>query len=235
MILQDFFSVNTAMFTFWDYQMSYLEFIGTVFNLWCVWLAAKNKVLNWPIGLVGIVLYMFLFYQIQLYSDLFEQVYFFIMTFVGWWLWTHPAKKNENKNKELKTGFASWRENIIWLVVTIIGSLILGYFMSKIHIFFPTYFPVAAALPYWDAFTTVMSFVATILMAKRKVECWYYWILVDIIGIILYFSKDVRFISLEYVIFLIIATKGLSDWLKECRGSIAKVAETKGFKLAIKQ
>lgn len=215
MIIADLFSVNTTIFTFWDYQMSYLEFVGTVFNIWCVWLAARKKVLTWPIGLVGIILYMFLFYQIQLYSDLFEQVYFFIMTFYGWWLWTMPAKGKTGADQELKVSFASRNANFIWLAITVFGSIALGFFMSRIHLIFPAYFPVAASLPYWDAFTTVMSFVATILMAKKKIECWYYWILVDIIGIVLYFVKDVRFISLEYVLFLAIAVKGLFDWLKE--------------------
>ena len=214
----DLFSVNTTMFTFWDYNMSYLEFVGTIFNLWCVWLAARKKVLTWPVGLVGIILYFILFYHIQLFSDVFEQVYFFIMTFVGWWLWTRPAKTEADKNNELKVGTLNLKDNFIWIIVTIISSLALGYFMSKIHLIWPVYFPVAASLPYWDAFTTIMSFVATILMAKKKVECWYYWIIVDIIGIVLYFTKDVRFISIEYIIFLAIAIKGLVDWLQEKRG-----------------
>ena len=211
----DLFSINTVMFTFWNYPMSYLEFVGTIFNLWCVYLAARNKVLSWPIGLVGIILYMFLFYQIQLYSDLFEQVYFFVTTFYGWWLWTRTVKNKAGQTQELKISFSSPRKNIAWLVVTLVGTIVLGYFMSKINLIFPTYFPVPASFPYLDAFTTIMSFVATILMAKRRVECWYYWILVDIIGVALYFAKDVRFISLEYVIFLIIATKGLVDWIKK--------------------
>lgn len=218
MTIIDLFSVNTTMFTFWDYSMSYLEFVGTIFNLWCVWLAAKKKVLTWPVGLVGIILYFILFYQIQLYSDVFEQVYFFVMTFFGWWLWTRPAKTEADKNNELKVGTLSLKDNLIWVVITIGGSIALGYFMSNIHLIWPTYFPVAASLPYWDAFTTVMSFVATILMVKKKVECWYYWIIVDVIGIILYFTKDVRFISVEYIIFLIIAIKGLVDWAKELKG-----------------
>jgi nicotinamide mononucleotide transporter len=85
--------------------MSYLEFVGTIFNLWCVWLAAKNKISTWPIGLVGIVLYIFLFYQIQLYSDLVEQLYFFVMTFYGWYLWLALGKKKA-LDKQEKPGLA---------------------------------------------------------------------------------------------------------------------------------
>jgi nicotinamide mononucleotide transporter len=65
-----------------------------------------------------------------------------------------------------------------------------------------------------DAFTTVMSFVAMFLMARKKAVSWILWIIVDVIGIWLYFVKDVRFLSLLYVILLGIAIKGLYEWLR---------------------
>jgi nicotinamide mononucleotide transporter len=99
------------------------------------------------------------------------------------------------------------------LAIIGVGTVLLGGFMSKVHLIFPNIFSLPATFPYLDAFTTVMSFAATILMVKKKVECWYLWILVDIIGIWLYFARGVKFISLEYVIFLILATKGLISWI----------------------
>lgn len=224
--MENLLSINTIIFTLWGYQMSYIEFVGTIFNLWCVWLAAKNKILTWPVGLVGIVLYMFLFYQIQLYSDLFEQVYFFFTSFYGWWLWL-PKKNSfaDKKQKDLKTTHSSVTENIIYITTISVGTLVLGSFMSNIHIYLPNYFPVEAAFPYLDAFTTLMSFAATILMAQRKVECWYLWITVDVIGIWLYYEQGVKFISLEYVIFLILATAGYLEWKRD------GVTETRGLVL----
>lgn len=214
--MTDIFSINTIFFTLWGYQMSYLEFFGTIFNLWCVWLAAKNKILTWPVGLVGIILYIFLFYQIQLYSDLFEQFYFLVASFYGWWLWRYSGNKNESdKNKKLKISVNLVRTNIVYAGIILFGTILMGYFMSNIHVYFPRFFSLPASFPYLDAFTTVMSFTATILMAKKKLECWYLWILVDIIGIGLYYTKGVKFIALEYLIFLIIATNGYFKWRKE--------------------
>lgn len=215
--LLSFFDINTTLFTFWGYQMSYLECFGTIFNLWCVWLTAKNKILCWPIGLVGVVLFMFLFYQIQLYSDFIEQIYFLVTGFYGWILWHNlrATKKEENKNKRLKISRNSLRTNSIYAAVVVFGTIVMGYFIGRVHLYLPNFFPEPASFPYLDAFTTVMSFVATILLAKKKIESWYLWILVDIIGVGLYFVKDVKFISLEYLIFLVIATKGLIDWTKE--------------------
>lgn len=193
--------------------MSYLEFFGTVFNIWCVYLTAKGKVLSWPVGIVGVVFYLFLFYQIRLYSDFTEQIYYLITSFGGWYLWLHPRNEAEtDKNKELKVSFNGLKSNVIYLIVIATGTAAMTYFMAHINIYFPTLFPEPASYPFLDAFTTVMSFAATILMMKKKVECWYLWILVDIIGIGLYFVKEVRFISLEYLIFLVLATKGLISW-----------------------
>lgn len=214
--MENIFNINTIFFTLWGYQMSYLEFFGTVFNLWCVWLAAKNKIATWPIGIVGIVLYVFLFYQIQLYSDLVEQIYFFAFSIYGWWMWAKISKKGESgEKKNLKISYNANKVNIIYLAIVVFGTIAMGCFMASIHIYWPKFFPIAASFPLLDAFTTVMSFLAQFLMAKRKMECWYLWILVDIIGIGLYYAKDVKFIALEYLIFLILATKGLFSWRKE--------------------
>jgi nicotinamide mononucleotide transporter len=98
--------------------------------------------------------------------------------------------------------------------------------MSNIHLFFPTIFPVAASFPLLDAFTTVMSFVAQMLMAHKRIENWMIWIVVDVIGIGLYFTKGVIFVSGLYVIFLVLATRGLLVWLKEYREARGDVTAT---------
>lgn len=204
------FSIDTTLFTFLGYPMSYLEFFGTILNIWSVYLTAKRKVLSWPVGIVAVILFFILFYQIQLYSDMVEQAYFFVTGFYGWWAWTQ-VKAGET-GKGLKVLRASTRENVIYIAAIAIGTLALGSLMAQIHAFLPSLFTAPADYPYLDAFTTVMSFAATILMAQKKLECWYLWILVDIIGIGLYYVKDVKFIALEYVVFLVLAVSGLIAW-----------------------
>lgn len=202
--------------------MSYIEFFGTIFTGWSVYLAAKNKVLTWPISLLGIILYGFLFYQVHLYSDLLEQLYYFVTSFWGWYLWAKPKNAAiDPDTKELKVGSLPRKTFLPYAVLIIASTYFLGLFMSRIHLFLPAYFPEAASFAYLDSFTTVLSFVATILLAKRIVESWYIWIIVDIIGIWLYFQKDVAFLSLLYLAFLINAFYGLSKWKK----TIAKYEE----------
>jgi nicotinamide mononucleotide transporter len=205
------FSVNNIAFTILGYPMSYIEFVGTIFSLWSVWLVAKKQILTWPVGIVSVLLYMSLFYQVRLYSDTIEQVYYLITSIYGWWRWSL------NRQSTGKTGdfrYSSRRSLIWFLAVTIAVSFAVGAFMSRVHIFFPVLFPEKASFPYLDALTTIASFTATWLLIQCRIESWCYWIAVDVIGIGLYYIQGVRFVALLYVILLFMAINGLMSWHK---------------------
>lgn len=207
----DFFSINKVFFTVLDYQMSYIEFFGTLFNLWCVWLVARKHILNWPIGIIGSILFGILFYQIRLYADFFEQIYFFVTGLMGWYAWSVSKRPKDEKEliivSRLKNNqLLSWGAGIV--AISAIGA----WAMAHIHIWLPRLFPDPASYVVLDVATTVISFAATILMIKRYLDCWYLWIAIDIIGIGLYWLKGVPFIALLYAVFLVLATMGLIDW-----------------------
>jgi nicotinamide mononucleotide transporter len=195
--------------------MSYIELFGTIFTGWSVYLAAKNKIISWPIGIVGVVLYMFLFFQIQLYADLIEQIYYLVTGFYGWWLWSHPKNTEEKDGKnELRISENSRTETIVSWLVIILGTVLLGNFISNIDSIFPAFFTEPASYPYLDTFTTVLSFVANYLLMKRKLDCWYMWIIVDVIGVWLYYVKGTPLLSILYFAFLINAVVGQIKWRK---------------------
>ena len=85
-------SVNNIAFTVLGYPMSYVELIGTILYLWSVWLISKRQVLTWPVGIISVLLYMVLFYQIHLYSDTLEQIYYLGASIYGWILWNKSSK-----------------------------------------------------------------------------------------------------------------------------------------------
>jgi len=208
--LLSYFSVNRTFFTILDYPMSYLEFAGTLFYLWSVWLIAQKKMLTWPIGIIAVILFGILFYQIQLYSDTIEQFYYLGVSIYGWLFWKKELKITESA--EIDVRVSSYRVIVIWAVITIAATVVVTVFMKNIHLMLPVLFPVPASYPFLDALTTMMSFVAMFLMAQKRIESWIYWIIVDIIGIGLYFVKNVKFISLLYVILLVLAIKGFWVW-----------------------
>jgi nicotinamide mononucleotide transporter len=208
--MYSFLDINHIFFTVLGYPMSYVEFFGTLFNIWCVWLVAKNKILNWPIGIIGVVLFAALYWQIRLYSDLLEQFYYFVTGFWGWYVWS----KGRNGGEELPVTTLKKSAYLMWGSIIMVGTFLLTYLTTHLHLWYPAYFPEVASYATLDAFTTVLSLVATVFMVRKQIENWYLWIFVDIIGIWLYWVKGVHLVSLLYVLFLVIATHGLFTWLK---------------------
>ncbi len=212
-IIWSFFDVNNTLFTLLGYQISYLEFFGTLFNLACVILVARRSIWNWPVGLVGVLLFGALFYQVNLYADFFEQIYYFLTGIAGWYLWSKRSAKDSTDDKA-RIERNSLRVNIAWLSGIAVLSIISTWALTHIHEWLPGAFPEPASLPALDATTTIMSFAAQFLMMKRRIESWYLWIAVDIVGIWLYWYKDVPFVALLYLLFLINALYGLRVWAK---------------------
>ncbi|MEQ8364730.1 MAG: nicotinamide riboside transporter PnuC [Cyclobacteriaceae bacterium] len=195
--------------------MSYLEFFGTVAGGIAVWLAARANIWSWPIGLVNVTLFFFLFFQVQLYPDMFLQVFFFITNLLGWWRWGHPKPDEEDKKNELRISFMPIRQLITFSSLGVLGTIVMGAFASNLHEWFPIIFNQPSAFPYLDSFVTVMSIVATYLMIQKKVECWMIWIVVDVVATGLYFAKGIKFVGIEYLAFCFIAAFGLWKWMKE--------------------
>lgn len=201
------FEIKNIAFQIWDYPISYVELIGTLFGLASVYFASRANILTWGTGIVNEVFLFILFFQVQLYPDMFLQVYFFIVTLYGWYKWN--AKTSENKISE-----TSFKNKIFLAIAVLIGTLISGFLFTNIHLYLPTYFKIQAAYPFTDSFVMVSSIVATILLARKKIENWYLWIAVDLVAVVLYFKKGVFFLSLEYFIFLGLASYGLYHWKK---------------------
>ncbi len=207
-------NVNTTFFTIFNYPMSYIEFFGTLFNLACVWLVMRKNILNWPIGIIGVILFGILFYQLNLYADLFEQGYYFITGFIGWYAWYTSKKTRVDTEEKITVTRNSLKQNIGWLAGITVFTLIGTWAMMNISTWLPTLFPVPASLPLLDVWTTVMSFAAQILLIQKRLENWVLWIVVDIIAIGLYWYKGVPFVAMLYAVFLVLATSGLITWYK---------------------
>jgi nicotinamide mononucleotide transporter len=211
----NFFNINNTFFTVLDYPMSYLEFFGTIAGGIAVWLSAKGNIWSWPIGIINVTLFFFLFYQVQLYPDMFLQIFFFVTNLMGWWRWSHPTALEENSKKELKVSFMSTRWMIAFVLVGMVGTVLLGAFSQRLHILFPSLFSLPSAFPYADSFVTVMSIVATYLMVQKKIECWLVWLVVDAVATYMYFVKGIKFVGIEYLVFCFIAAYGFYGWRKE--------------------
>lgn len=211
-MMMNWLDINHIMIAVFGYPLSYVEAVATVSGLACVWLAARSVIWNWPVGLVNIVCLFIIFYQVQLYSDMLLQVYFFITSLYGWYVWAFRARHHEDYVRLLNR-----KQKTVLAVIIGAGTLLLGTFVRYIHVLLPALFTKPAAFPYIDTFVAVLSIIATILLARKYAENWVLWVVIDILCTILYAIKHVLFISLEYFILLCIATAGRISWYRKAR------------------
>lgn len=209
------FSIQEVFFTFLQYPVSYIEFVAAIAGIVAVYLAAKSHILTWPIGLVNISLSFMIFWQVQLYSDVFLQIYFFCISIYGWHNWKYERREHIPIKKLTQI------ERIKYSILIVVLTCILGYVVSKLHIFLPSVFTQQAAYPYFDTFVAVCSVIANTWLARRILENWAMWIVVNVVSIGLYFAKDIAFIALQFFVFLILAIIGHLQWKKEISKSIS--------------
>ena len=204
----DFFDINNIAFQILGYDLSYIELIGTIFGLICVYLASLPNILTWPASIINQIAFFVLFFQVQLYADMFLQIYFLVIAIYGWYYWSKPTV-------EKKISYLSAKSKVNYGIILLVGTIGLGILMKNIDTLFPSLFEKPAAFPFADAFTTTASIIASILLARKQIENWILWIAVDIVSVVIYWKKGIQLVSIEYFVFLLICIFGYFNWKRE--------------------
>ncbi len=187
--------------------IEWLEASGLIFGLLAVYFLVKENVLTWPSGIAYVLVSFVIFWQQQLYGDLLLHIFFLVLNIYGWFYWTQGDKSGKQKVFITRLDL---RMNLIYALISIIGIGLFGYFLTNIHHIFPNLQP--ASVPYWDATTTSLSVVGMWLTAKKKIENWIYWLIVDILAAGIYVYKDIYFYALLYFIYIGLAILGFIEW-----------------------
>ncbi len=187
--------------------MVWLEVVATVLGIISVGLLVLQNIWCWPTGIVMVTLYIFIFYDARLYSDMGLQGAYVVMQAYGWWHWLFG--KREAGLAELPVSRITPLAASGWIAVIALGIVGLGSVMGRYT---------DADLIYWDAATTVMSLVAQYLQARKVLECWLIWIAVDVLAVGIYLYKGLNVTTLLYTVFLGLATWGYLSWLRSYRG-----------------
>ena len=227
-MLDTLFNINTIMYTFpiagWGvdtYAMSYLEFWVSLLNLGSVIAFRKNHISAYPLSIIACAGLAVMFYQINLYSDQLLNIYFIVISIFGWIWW---KKKKDDGSELFSIRYMNKASQLRMIVASVISIVLLGTFIDPIFsslatlvatILGESYTHTNAALPYWDATTTVLSVFAMYLLTRRYVESWILWVIVNVISVGLYYYRGVLFLSLEYIIFLANAIYAWYLWHKE--------------------
>ena len=208
-------NINYIVFTLWDYKASLVELLGIIFNFFSIYLMTIDNVLNWPIGIVGSIFFATLFYQVQLYSEVVQQVFFFIAGFYGWWMWSKLRRTTGNdQKKDAAIQYLTIKNRIICGIVILIGSLIMGYIMQNISSWLPRYSLISASFPYLDAFVVMSSFIALFMISNKKIESWYLFAFIYAILMGINWSKELYVMVIFFILLFILAVKGIVNWHK---------------------
>ncbi|MEM8661771.1 MAG: nicotinamide riboside transporter PnuC [Pseudomonadota bacterium] len=176
-----------------------IEVIALCLGIINVGLLMRRSIWNYPFGIAMVSLYAFIFYEARLYSDMLLQGFFFAIQIYGWWYWA----QNLQENGHIHVRRLHWSGYPGFALAALIGVMVLGTFMSRFT---------DADLAYWDATTTVLSVIATMLLARRYLENWIVWIIVDVLAIGIYYAKGLYPTAVLYLIFLAMASGGLVMW-----------------------
>ncbi len=176
-----------------------LEIAGVFFGLVSVLYERKGNVLLYPTGIINVLIYVYLCFQSKLYGDMAINVYYFVVSIYGWYFWLHK----DDKGKYVFISYCSRKELLNFLILLIV-SFILLYILLR--------FFTDSNVPLIDSFTTALFFTGMLLLARKKIENWFMWIIGDFISIPLYFYKGLAFTSLQFVVFFILAISGYFVW-----------------------
>ena len=176
-----------------------LQLAGTITGLACVWLLIIQNVWTWPIGLVYAVVSTVMFYQVRLYADVGLHVVYVAMNAYGWYYWTRRGR-DDSPLVVTRTPLVT----LTWLAglsVVLIG--LLGFVLG-------TY--TDADLVYWDSTTTILSFVAMWMTARKYIESWPVWLFVDVLAVGIYAYKGIAGYVVLYAVYLGMAVIGYRTW-----------------------
>lgn len=184
--------------------MSPLEIFAVIVNVLGVWLTAQRIRWCWPVNVVAVLLYAWIFYSVKLYSDMLLQLVFVLLQGYGWWQWSRGATPQGKVRVERLPFAVAARSSLAGAV----GALALGWAMHSYT---------DASVPWLDSALTAFSLVASFWAARKYVGSWWLWIVLDVIytGVFLY--KALYLTAGLYAGFVVLAIYGLLAWQRELR------------------
>lgn len=182
--------------------MSQLELLAVIVNVLGVWLTARRIRWCWPVGVLAVLLYAWIFYDAKLYSDTLLQGAFALMQGYGWWQWSRGGL---DRGKVHVTPLPR-REALPGLAAGLLGGVLLGAAMAHFT---------DAALPWLDAQLASFSLVASVWAARRYVASWALWVVLDLIYVAMYLAKDLQLTAGLYAGFVLLAIYGWRAWRRD--------------------
>jgi nicotinamide mononucleotide transporter len=185
------------------HAMSWLEVTAVVFALAYLLLAVRENVWCWLFAFLSTAIYTWLFWDVSLLMESALNVYYMAMAVYGWHHWTRGGSNGDDHPHELGVQRMSNRQHAMVMSAIAVLMITSGYLLSEHS---------TAVWPYIDSFTTWASVITTYLVARKYLENWLYWIVIDSVSIPLYIDRGLNLTALLFVAYVIIATMGYFKW-----------------------
>ena len=182
---------------------NYIEVFGAVAGIVYVFLEIRANIWLWPVGIITSSIYVWVFFNGKLYADMSLQIYYVIISILGWFWWVKGTSRENEKlqitNLKLKTG--------IFLAITFV-VLFAAMWATLQHL-------TDSPVPGWDAFITSLSIIATWMLARKILQHWLLWIIVNITAIMLFIMRGLYPTAFLYAVYGTMSFIGLKEWRKK--------------------
>ena len=175
-----------------------IELIAVIAAILYLVLAVRQNILCWFAWILSSSLYFFVMFEANLYMESILQIFFIIMGIYGWIQW---SKRITEVNFEVNT--MSHSDHFKMISGILFLSILFGFFLERFT---------DAALPFWDSLTTWGAVLTTYLVAKKFIENWIYWFVIDFISVFLFISRDLYLTAGLFFVYLIIICFGYKEW-----------------------
>jgi nicotinamide mononucleotide transporter len=194
-------------------EISPLEAAGAFFSVVYLVLAIRENLWCWPAAFLSSALTMVLMFQGRLYAESVLNVYYIAMAVYGWYQWRYGGRRSSSD--ALPIGVWPIKTHALAIGGTVALSAIVGGLMSKYT---------NAAFPYLDAFVSIGSVVTTYMVARKILENWLYWLVVDSLSLYLYWQRDLNLYVALFALYLVLVVLGLIRWHRDWRAQTVALA-----------
>ncbi|RPH31895.1 MAG: nicotinamide riboside transporter PnuC [Bacteroidales bacterium] len=183
---------------------NYVEVLGAIAGLIYLYLEIKQNIWLWPLGIITSAFYVYVFFVSKFYADMGLQVFYLVISFYGWWHWLYGG--NSTSKHELPITRTSLKQ---WIYLTLITIFLFGLmvFILKNYTDSP--------VPYGDSFVTALSITGTWMLARKLIEHWWIWVVVNLVSLVLFIWKDLYPTSILFFFYFTLAVYGYYQWKKE--------------------
>jgi len=186
---------------------SVLEGLGVAAAIAYLVLAIRQNMVCWLFAGISTAIYVYLFFAARLYMESVLNVFYLAMALYGWISW----RRGSGRSSDLAVTVWPWRRHVAAILLILAISVVNGYFLV-------TY--TDARFPYIDSLTTWSAFWATFLVARKVLENWWYWLVIDVASVFIYWQRDLELTALLFVVYVIMIPFGFISWRRSMTASL---------------